>query len=81
MENVENEAKNYTQIEWLEYVKKKIHTYNLTRTGRVLITSDKKIMSFHRPGTRQKIEFKENENRVTEIILSEIITDTRIINS
>ena len=72
MEKVENKAKNYTQIEWVNYVKAKIQYYNLTRTGRVLITSDKKIMSFHKPGKRQTIEFRENENNVTEIILSEI---------
>jgi len=74
MKNVENEAKLFTQREWLNYVTEKINAYNSTRNGRVIIITDKKIMSFHRPETRQKIEFKENENRVTEIILSEIIT-------
>ncbi len=74
---MENEAKIYTQREWIDYVNEKINAYNLTRNRRSLITSDKKIMSFHRPGIRQTIAFRENEHRVTEITILEIITVER----
>lgn len=60
--------------DWLEYVKNKLEKYNESRIKKVVIISDKKIMSWYINGKGQEIEFIEMENGFTEIKITAIIT-------